>query len=72
MTHYSTSRNACTKVIMDTRQHFIIENVFCHIAKKSKLFSFFFLNSMCVFELPYLQYVVSYHHLIVRLTKTDL
>jgi len=51
--------------------HFIIENVFCQIAKKANC-SIFFLNSMCVFELPFLQYVVSYHHLVVRLTQTDL
>lgn len=71
MTCYSTSRNAYTKVIIDMRLHFIIENVFCQTAKKSKLFNFF-LNSMCVFELPFLQFVVSYHHLVVRLTRTDL
>jgi len=70
MTHYSTRRNAYTKVIIDMKLHFIIENVFCQSAK-SKLFNIF-LNSMCVFELPFLQFVVSYHHLVVRLTQTDL
>jgi hypothetical protein len=71
MTRYSTSRNACTKVIIDMRLHFMIENVLCQIVKKSKLFNFF-LISMCVFELPFLQYVVLYYHLVVRFPETDL
>jgi hypothetical protein len=71
MTRYSTSRNACTEVMIDMRLLFIIKNVFCQIAKKVNC-SILPPNIMSVFELPLLQYVVLYHHLVVRLTQTDL